>query len=258
MDQLTESRDHLNITLNSIQDAVVVVDNRARILRMNPAAESMTGWTLLETEGRSLDEVVLLRSVESGEPAINPLIATLKDKRICYVTEVMNLEERSGRFLEISLTSAPLVSRGGDLKGAVLVMRDVTDMMHLQEQRNREKQQFQDIVEQTIVPMMVFNSQSIEFSNQATADILGARVLEELLGLSPEKIIHPDHLASVQDRIRRVMAGARVETMIDRWLTLDGKEVDVESTGCCVDSADGVRGQVIFQDVTRNRKKTVG
>ena len=42
---LKRNEESLSITLNSIGDAVIAADHRAQIIRMNPAAEKMTGWS---------------------------------------------------------------------------------------------------------------------------------------------------------------------------------------------------------------------
>ena len=57
--ELQASTENLNITLNSIGDAVIATDTDGRVTRMNPVAEQMTGWMRNEATGRPLGAVFL-------------------------------------------------------------------------------------------------------------------------------------------------------------------------------------------------------
>ena len=46
-----ERRDWLHATLASMADAVITADPNGFVTFLNPAAESLTGWTLAETAG---------------------------------------------------------------------------------------------------------------------------------------------------------------------------------------------------------------
>ncbi len=52
---LRESEEKLAVTLNSIGDAVIATDAAARVTLLNPLAEKLTGWTLAEAAGLSVD-----------------------------------------------------------------------------------------------------------------------------------------------------------------------------------------------------------
>jgi PAS domain-containing protein len=48
---LRQSETNLRITLDSIGDAVIATDSAGHIVRMNPIAEKLTGWTRTQTMG---------------------------------------------------------------------------------------------------------------------------------------------------------------------------------------------------------------
>ncbi len=54
---LTAEKDRAQVTLNCIGDAVVCTDMRGKITFLNMVAEKMTGWSMIEAEGRPLTDV---------------------------------------------------------------------------------------------------------------------------------------------------------------------------------------------------------
>ncbi|MBN2813085.1 MAG: PAS domain S-box protein, partial [Bacteroidales bacterium] len=57
---LNLSKENLRITLNSIGDAVIATDVSGRVVRMNPAAEALTGYKLQDVQGKKASEVFSL------------------------------------------------------------------------------------------------------------------------------------------------------------------------------------------------------
>ena len=55
--RLRQSEESLAATLYSIGDAVLATDEEARVTRINPVAERLTGWSEREAIGRPIDEV---------------------------------------------------------------------------------------------------------------------------------------------------------------------------------------------------------
>ena len=59
-EDLALSKENLRITLDSIGDAVIATDIYGKITRMNPVAESITGWKKEDATGRKIDDVLIL------------------------------------------------------------------------------------------------------------------------------------------------------------------------------------------------------
>ncbi|MGA2480740.1 MAG: PAS domain-containing protein, partial [Spirochaetia bacterium] len=72
-----ESEEKLAVTLNSIGDAVIATDAEARVARLNPVAERLTGWTVAEALGRPISEVFNIINKESRLPSTIPVLETL-------------------------------------------------------------------------------------------------------------------------------------------------------------------------------------
>jgi PAS domain S-box-containing protein len=133
---LRESEQSLSITLQSIGEAVLVTDAEGRIARMNPIAETLTGWTLSEAEGRTISEVFRVVHEVTRVPAKISVDSILASRQAVEPTSQTALIARDGTERLIAKTAAPLRNTNGQTVGMVLVFRDVS-----REQLAREQEQ---------------------------------------------------------------------------------------------------------------------
>jgi len=123
--KLEEREALLRTTLSSVGDAVVVTDDRSRVLMLNAAAEILTGWKQEEAEGKPVLRVLGLVDIESGEPAEDPVpLAILKDAPM-PLDRTSQLISRGGFQMRIEGSAAPVKASGIAL-GTVLTFRDVS------------------------------------------------------------------------------------------------------------------------------------
>ena len=64
--------ERVEVTLNSIGDALLRTDTSGRVTYLNRIAEAMTGWLRAEAAGRPLDEVLRIVDGATREPAPTP------------------------------------------------------------------------------------------------------------------------------------------------------------------------------------------
>jgi PAS domain S-box-containing protein len=122
-----ENEEKLSVTLNSIGDAVIATDHEARVTLLNPIAEQLTGWTQAEANGHPIDEVFHIINKETRRLATIPVMETLAHGTIQGLANHTVLIARDGSERDISDSCAPIRNRGGELVGAVLVFRNVTE-----------------------------------------------------------------------------------------------------------------------------------
>jgi diguanylate cyclase (GGDEF)-like protein/PAS domain S-box-containing protein len=121
---LQQEKDRAEVTLQSIGDAVVATDRAGRITAMNRAAEALTGWSLAEAGGRPFAEVVALCDEASTAP-LPDLPASAIDSGVIASVQPAVLRTRGGTLLPIDNSAAPIRSAGGEIDGAVVVLRNV-------------------------------------------------------------------------------------------------------------------------------------
>ncbi|RZA34511.1 MAG: EAL domain-containing protein [Lysobacteraceae bacterium] len=119
------------ITLNSIGDAVVSVDMHGRVDYLNVAAELMTGWTRDDAGGRPVAEVLVIVEGGTGTPLINPVEYVLRSGQAQALAGDVILVDRHGRTRTIEDSAAPIFDWDGQLVGAVMVFRDISDTVAL-------------------------------------------------------------------------------------------------------------------------------
>jgi PAS domain S-box-containing protein len=132
-DELFDSEQELRTTLASIGDGVITCDAKGCIQMMNPVAQTLTGWSFQEAEGRPLEEVFHIFHEVSREVVENPVS---KVKRLGGIVGFANhtvLVRRDGTEISIADSGAPILGKTGETIGTVLVFRDVTMERRTQE-----------------------------------------------------------------------------------------------------------------------------
>ncbi len=112
------------ITLRSIGDAVIVTDSVGRIEFLNPVAESLTGWTEDEAQGKALIEVFRIVNEDTLDVVENPVDLVLREGKTVGLANHTLLVARDGVSRPIADSAAPVRDQSGRILGVVLVFRD--------------------------------------------------------------------------------------------------------------------------------------
>jgi len=126
-EDLRRSEENLAVTLDSIGDAVLATDAQRRITRMNPIAQKLTGWSQQEALGRIVDEVFCIIHEKTRQPVEIPVDVVLQTGVIHGLANHTVLIARDGTEYPIADSAAPIRDKYGDLRGVVLVFRDVSE-----------------------------------------------------------------------------------------------------------------------------------
>lgn len=127
----------LDATISSMAEVVVIYGLEGEILRMNPSADSMLGYTAEERELPVGERMArLLIQTPEGKPFPPeelPHLRALKGETVRGVVAVIHLPR--GRPVWVSASAAPIRKPDGTLLGAVITLADITQLHQLQEQR---------------------------------------------------------------------------------------------------------------------------
>lgn len=131
---LRESEENLRITLNSIGDAVISTDTAGRVVRMNPVAEALTGWTETAAAGQPLADVFNVVDEKTRQPIQNPVKTILAANGIVELSNHIILLSRTGVEHQIANSGTQIRDAHGQTIGVVLVFRDVTEELRTQQE----------------------------------------------------------------------------------------------------------------------------
>ncbi len=139
---LRKSEENLKITLDSIGDAVITVDQNEQVSGLNPAAEKLTGWTVQEAVGHSILKTVSLINEETRLP-VEFSLANESDEPLGEPGRTL-LIRKNGDERRVADSCSRIQDKKGNLLGVVLVFRDITEQYQMESQM-RQSQKMQAI-----------------------------------------------------------------------------------------------------------------
>lgn len=123
---LSDEKQRWQVTLQSINDAVIVTDALNRVTYLNPSAESLLGIAQEEAQSFPLKNMIHLDPTGSEE---GPACFLSPQLPVRGRTGSARLRTQLGNSIDISFSCAPLTGNGGG--GAIYVLRDDTEKKEL-------------------------------------------------------------------------------------------------------------------------------
>ena len=220
---LAEREEHLDVTLRSIGDAVLVTDTEGHVRRMNPAAEHLLDSPLEQAQGRDVGE--LLSLVDADSEAASPMPLTRLAEAVRASGLQARLQRPDGSLCAVNVMAAPLWSRKRQFLGLVYVVRDTTDELALQALLRQQKEQADRAAQErgiqlleskdhlrnvlsNVPAMIAYVDKSLRYVyvNRQYLDCF-APGLADLTGLSVQEVLGKDRYAVASPMITKVLAG---------------------------------------------------
>jgi PAS domain S-box-containing protein len=124
--EIREREEWFRVTLGSIGDAVIATDKNGTVSYANQVAEDLTGIKLSEAKGKAIHEVFPIFNEHTRRPVDNPVAKVLESGRIMGLANHTVLQRRDGGLIPIEDSAAPIYDDQNQLRGVVMVFRDVT------------------------------------------------------------------------------------------------------------------------------------
>lgn len=213
-DILPVARDRI---IQTIQDAVLVLDIENRIIDLNPAAETIIGQPLAKVMGKPLVEAWPASAQQVGRLA----------ERSGEPNEIRLRVDKQTRVFD-ARRSELTDSRGRNISH-VIVLRDTTSRAHAEEALRLSEEHFRALTENaTDLVVIVDSSALISYASPSIKRAFGLG-LDELIGRSAADFVHPEDMGSVVVALaacaqRSGVAApilARFRGAADQWRTLE-------------------------------------
>jgi len=140
--QLKKNQKRLDITLQSIGDAVITTDLNGNIDRMNSKAEELTGYNYQEVNGKKLDKIFNIYNAKTKKPVTNPVNVVLKTRNIVGLANDTTLIAKDGTERQIADSASPIENDEGEILGVILVFSDVTQQYKAKEALKKSEQRY--------------------------------------------------------------------------------------------------------------------
>jgi PAS domain S-box-containing protein len=131
---LAREKERLAVTLRSIGDGVITVDADGKVVFLNRVAEALCGFRQEEAAGLPLDQVFRVLDERTRAPRENALARALGSGGVIEQSENGLLMARDGSEHVIVSKTAPMLDRGNQIPGAVLVFSDITERREIEEE----------------------------------------------------------------------------------------------------------------------------
>ncbi|MDQ3854944.1 MAG: PAS domain S-box protein, partial [Chloroflexota bacterium] len=173
--------------MTNIGEGICAVDELARVTYLNPAAERMLGWSQQDLLGQDLhDSVHCLRPNRAPFPRAECTVLLRVGAGETITSEDDVYVRRDGSVFPVEYTASPVVS-AGQVVGAVIAFRDITDRKRAEEQI-RLQAQLLDEVEAAVIATDVsgtithWNAYAERLYGWSRADVLGRSIREVTVG----------------------------------------------------------------------------
>ena len=121
-----ENESWCHSVVRSIGDAVIVTEKTGLVVFLNPAAETLTGWSLDRATGLGLSKVFRVSS-EDMRRAVNIPLGRIIRGDSASIPSHLILHGPSGHERHIEASASALADVNGKATGVVIVFRDITE-----------------------------------------------------------------------------------------------------------------------------------
>lgn len=247
--ELEMSEQQYRTTLNSMADAIHVVDKGLGIVLFNQTLDEWCKRLGLETNiiGKTIQQAFSFLSEQVIE----------EYKRVFESREMLLTEETQqigGQDWITESRKIPILDGQGEVSQVVTVIRDITRRKQAQEALQQSENRFRSVVEHSLDGIILQDAEAnIVFANPASTEILGY-TLDEFLALPQQSMVPPDQwpiLLTAEERRSRGQADHYEVEVLHK----DGRRIPLLISSAPRYENDRFIGTVtVFTDITERKR----
>ncbi|MEQ8662132.1 MAG: diguanylate cyclase, partial [Gammaproteobacteria bacterium] len=245
-------------TLRCCGHAVIATDTQARVRFLNGAAEQLLGIDGTTASGVPVEQLITLLRADGSVPAVHPVHDALA-RRVALPTAHGTVAlAAQGRRTPVEDGVAAILDEAGDLLGAVMVMRDVSERVRLERALDSTARRYRTAFENAAAGVALLGMDGrIEQANPALHALL-RRAPGSLPGEPFEVVLDPPERA-LERRLRQrlLSAGDDGYQREFRYLRQGGRPLWVLASTALLRDGEGMPCGFFVQVIDIDRRKQV-
>jgi PAS domain S-box-containing protein len=244
--RLEKSEEEFRSIFESVHDVIFLLNRRGIIESLNPAFESVTGWSRVEWYGRHFSELVPEEDLHRIWKVFRETIRTNNS-----ITLELRVPSKSGQILVGEFCCKPCVKEG-KVVGILGIVRDITEKVKVRSALRESERNYREMVEFAVQGMFQSTpSGKLLAANPALLKMLGYDSFEELASIDLRNALYlnPADRDRVVQGLETAGASRDVEIQLRRK---DGKIITVLEHARVVKDEEGrvLRYEGIIEDIT--------
>ncbi|WP_258045526.1 sensor histidine kinase [Mesorhizobium sp. NBSH29] len=192
-------RRQLNAVLDNATVAVFVMNEHQQCTYMNAAAERLTGYSLKETQGRPLHDVVHHTHPDGRHYPLEdcPIDRAFPERNRMQGEETF--VHKDGSFYPVAFTASPIRDDGGNPIGTIIEVRGIAEEKARDTALRESEARFRNMADHAPVMMWVTEPDgACTYINRAWYEFTGQSV-DEAKGFGWLTATHPDDMKAAED-----------------------------------------------------------
>jgi two-component system sporulation sensor kinase A len=251
-EELSVALDLLESVLKGTTDAILILNTRQEVIKVNEAFIQMFGWA---EEDFSEDN--------PSQPVITPdhlqdesieIIRLLKEGQSVPLHETQRIH-KDGTVFDVSASFSNICDMKGKIMGFVIVYRDITSQKKVERALRESEAKYRLIAENSTDLITVIDTTgSVQYVSPSHYTVLGYKE-GEVKG-SILELIHPDDIEGVGEQFTKSLINKEMFQTEFRLRHVNGSWILIEVSGVPVMTKDGhVESMVTFaRDVTKAKQ----
>jgi len=216
-----------------------------KVINQNKAMETITGYSVEELTKINLTNTYV--NIEDREALLKEL-----RRRGSLIDYPVQLRRKDGTpydaLLSVRLTTI------GDKEFVQTICHDITERKRAEEALRESEERYRSLVELSPEAIFVSIDGKHVFVNTAGLKLFGATSPDQIIGKPVMEVIHPDYREIVAKRVREALeTWMAPPTMEEKFLRLDGTEIDVEVRAAPLIYEGKPAMQAIVRDVSERK-----
>ncbi|MEI6613695.1 MAG: PAS domain S-box protein [Chrysiogenales bacterium] len=260
LEKLRESEAKYRQLVESLNEGIWMIDEKAVTTFVNPRLAKMLGYTEEEMSGRSIFSFMDEQGVQIATRGLARLQQGIKES---YDFELLR---KNGARIYVSLETSIITGLDGNHRGAIAGIVDITERKQMESQREAALQELKEskaLIDTVVesVPLMIFLKEATDLRfvifNRAGEELLG-HDRQSLLGKNNLDLFPPEQAAHFMAKDREVLDGEAGILDIPEEPIMTAKKGQrlLHTRKVCIRGADGTTKYLlgISEDITARKE----